>query len=207
LTQLAEAPLSPLHRLDADSTAALFTGAHTAYSFGPEPVTETELTDIWDLAKWPPTSANFQPMRVVYVQSADARARLVSNMNDNNKERVAAAPAVAVLAYDRRFHDHIPTVAPQLSARVEMLEANEGVRLDAARSNAWMQSGYFLMAVRAEGLAAGPMAGFNAEAIDADFFQDGNWGTFLVVNIGHPTAASFRERQPRLEHEHTVRFV
>jgi 3-hydroxypropanoate dehydrogenase len=207
LTTLTEAPLVPLHRLDDASKAALFTAAQTAYSFAPDPVSEEELTGIWNLAKWPPTSANFQPMRVIFVQSPEARARLVANMNDNNKERVQNAPAVAVLAYDRRFHTHIPTVAPQLAARVEMLEANEDARLDAARNNGWIQAGYFLLAIRAQGLGAGPMAGFDAAAIDADFFEDGNWGAFLVVNVGHPTEASFRARQPRLELEHTVRFV
>ncbi|HEX4442875.1 MAG TPA: malonic semialdehyde reductase [Galbitalea sp.] len=207
MTSLTEAPLAPLHRLDDASKAALFTDAQTAYSFAPNPVSEEELTAIWDLAKWPPTSANFQPMRVIFVQSPAARARLVAYMNDNNKERVQDAPAVAVLAYDRRFHTHIPTVAPQLSSRVETFEANEDVRLDAARSNGWIQAGYFLLAIRAQGLGAGPMAGFDGAAIDADFFEDGNWGAFLVVNIGHPTKASFRARQPRLELEHTVRFA
>jgi hypothetical protein len=43
-----------------------------------------------------------------------------------------------------------------------------------------------LLAVRAQGLAAGPMGGFDAEALDADFFPDGRWRSILVVNIGHP---------------------
>jgi len=33
-----------------------------------------------------------------------------------------------------------------------------------------LQAGYFLLAVRAHGLAAGPMGGFDKTALDADFF-------------------------------------
>jgi 3-hydroxypropanoate dehydrogenase len=206
-TITTDAPLDHLHRLDDESRAALFTAAKTANTFAAVPVTDEELVSIWDLAKWPPTAANFQPMRVIYVQSTDARERLVATMSDGNKAKTLAAPAVAVLAYDRQFHKHLPVVAPHLAALPEYFEANEDLRLDAARNNAWIQAGYFLLAVRAEGLAAGPMGGFDSDAMNAEFFEDGNWGSFLVVNIGHPTEDSYRPRLPRLEKELTVRFV
>ncbi len=51
------------------------------------------------------------------------------------------------------------------------------------------------------------MGGFDSDAMNAEFFEDGNWGSFLVVNIGHPTEDSYRPRLPRLEQELTVRFV
>ncbi|GAA3345532.1 hypothetical protein GCM10020358_53000 [Amorphoplanes nipponensis] len=43
------------------------------------------------------------------------------------------------------------------------------------RFSAGLQIGYFLLAVRAEGLVAGPMAGFDGEAIDKEFFPDGRF--------------------------------
>lgn len=207
LTNLAEATLAPLHRLDEASKAALFTGAKTAYRFASTPVTDAELTAIWDLAKWPPTSANFQPMRVVYVQSPVGRERLTENMNDNNKERVAKAPAVAVLAYDTQWHKNIPTTTPHLAGYVAHFDENEAGKLDVAKGQAWIQAGYFVMAIRALGLAAGPMGGMNVEGVNAQLFPDGDWSAFMVVNIGHPTEGSYRDRLPRLEPEITVRFA
>src|SRR4029453_16000742 len=101
-----------LERLDSAGRALLFTEARTANSFAPIPVTDDELAAIWDLAKWPPTAANTQPLRVLYVRTTDGRDRLVRHMNDGNKDKTASAPAVAVLAVDSRYHDHIPTVLP-----------------------------------------------------------------------------------------------
>jgi 3-hydroxypropanoate dehydrogenase len=208
MNNLAEAPaLSPLHRLDAASRAALFTEAKTAYRFAPIAVTDDELRSIWDLAKWPPTSANFQTLRVLYVQSREARERLVGHLNENNQKKTLNAPAVAVLAYDRQFQEHLPEVAPHLAARQSYFAENETTRIDAARNNSWLQAGYFILAARAEGLAVGPMGGFDAAAIDADFFPDGRWATFMVVNLGHPVADSYRDRLPRLKHDDVIRFA
>ncbi|MCU1422556.1 MAG: malonic semialdehyde reductase [Microbacteriaceae bacterium] len=204
---LESAPLVAPQRLSNDSLDTLFARAATANSFAPEPVTDEELRSIWDLAKWPPTSANFQPMRVLFVQSPEGRAALGESMNEGNRAKTLAAPAVAVLAFDRSWHENIPTTTPHLAHLTEFFAANEDPRLDAARNNSWLQAGYFILAVRALGLAAGPMGGFDAEAIDAHFFPDGAWGTFLVINIGHPTEGSYRARLPRLDQENTVQFA
>jgi 3-hydroxypropanoate dehydrogenase len=208
MNNLAEAPaLSPLHRLDAASRAALFTEAKTAYRFAPTPVTDDELRSIWDLAKWPPTSANFQTLRVLYVQSREARERLVGHLHEANQEKTLAAPAVAVLAYDRQFQENLPLVAPHVAARQSYFAENETLRIDLARNNSWLQAGYFILAARAEGLAVGPMGGFDPAAIDADFFPEGRWASFLVINIGHPVADSYRDRLPRLKHDDVIRFA
>jgi 3-hydroxypropanoate dehydrogenase len=196
-----------LDRLDDNARASLFTEARTAYSFADLPVTDDELRSIWNLAKWPPTSANFQTMRVLYVQSAEGREKLGSFMNDNNRQKTIAAPAVAVLAFDKRFHTNIPMTTPHMSSYVDVLEANEQARLDAARNNAWLQAGYFILAARAEGLATGPQGGFDAAAVDAEFFPDDDWSAFLVVNLGHPTEASYRDRLPRLDNDLVVRWA
>ncbi|MET4782404.1 malonic semialdehyde reductase [Glaciihabitans sp. UYNi722] len=194
-------------RLSEESLHTLFSRAATANSFAPTPVTDDELRSIWDLAKWPPTAANFQPMRVLFVQSTEGRAKLGEFMNDNNREKTLAAPAVAVLAFDRTWHENIATTTPHLAHMTDYFAENEDPRLDAARNNSWLQAGYFILAIRALGLAAGPMLGFTADAIDAEFFDDGRWGTFLVINIGHPTEGSYRARLPRLDAEHTVHFA
>ena len=57
------------------------------------------------------------------------------------------------------------------------------------------------------GLAAGPMLGFDAPGIDAEFFPDRNYKTILVVNIGKPGENPWFPRLPRLQHEDFVQYV
>jgi 3-hydroxypropanoate dehydrogenase len=196
-----------LDRLDDDGRALLFTDARTANSFAATPVTDAELAEIWELAKWGPSAANTQPLRVLYVRTDEGRARLVEHMSDGNKDKTLAAPAVAVLAVDTQFYEHIPNVFP---IRPEMRDyfAND---LDAAdgtsRFNAALQAGYFILAVRAAGLAAGPMAGFDKAGVDAEFFPDGRFKSILVVNIGHPGENPWFDRLPRLEHADAVQYA
>ncbi|HEX3611065.1 MAG TPA: malonic semialdehyde reductase [Sporichthyaceae bacterium] len=196
-----------LGKLDDAGRAALFTEARTANTFAPTPVSDAELSEIWELAKWAPTAANTQPLRILYVRTQAGRDRLVRHMNDGNKAKTASAPAVAVLAMDTRFHDHIPTLLPFRPEMKDVFDADEDMRTGTGRFNAILQAGYFILAVRAHGLAAGPMAGFDAAGMDAEFFPDGRWGSILVVNIGHPGPDPWFERLPRLAPEDTMRWA
>jgi 3-hydroxypropanoate dehydrogenase len=208
MTQTIEAPNSTaLARLDEAGRHALFTGARTANTFADTPVSDGELREIWNLAKWPPTAANVQPLRVLYVRTQAGRDRLAAHMSDNNKAKTAAAPAVAVLAFDTQYHEHIPTVLPFRPELKDVFAANDTMRNDTGRFSATLQAGYFLLAVRAQGLAAGPMGGFDAEALDADFFPDGRWRSILVVNIGHPGENPWFDRLPRLDEGDVVRWA
>jgi len=208
MTDLAESLTVPaLPRLDDAGRAALFTEARTANSFAPTPVTDAELTAIWDLAKWPPTAANTQPLRVLYVRTQQGRDRLVPLMAEGNQAKTASAPAVAVLAQDTRYHEHIPTVFPPKPELQQVFEDNEELHSQSLRFGAALQAGYFLLAVRAHGLAAGPMGGFDAAGIDAEFFPDGRWRSILVVNIGHPGENPWFDRLPRLDHPEVLSWA
>ena len=206
-TDTAPSTLPALGRLDDSGRALLFTEARTANTFTSEPVTDEELAAIWDLAKWAPTGANTQPLRVLYVRTEQGRDRLLEHMYEGNKEKTASAPAVAVLAMDTEYHEHIPTVLPFKPELRDILAANDEMRASSGQLSATMQAGYFLLAVRAHGLAAGPMGGFDAAGIDQEFFPDGRWKSFLVVNIGHPGENAWFDRLPRLDQEHVVRWV
>jgi 3-hydroxypropanoate dehydrogenase len=206
MTSHTETVPRTLGKLDDAGREVLFTGARTANTFAATPVSDAELTEIWELAKWAPTSANTQPLRILYVRPGRARDRLVRHMNDGNKAKTASAPAVAVLAVDTRFHEYIPAVFPIRPEMKDAFEANEEMRAGTGTFNATLQAGYFILAVRAHGLAAGPMAGFDAAGIDADFFPDGRWHSILVVNIGHPGPNPWHGRLPRLDHQDTIRW-
>ncbi|QKT13591.1 malonic semialdehyde reductase [Rhodococcus sp. W8901] len=207
MTELAEGVTHTLGTLDEAGRAALFTEARTANTFAPTPVSDAELAEIWELAKWAPTAANTQPLRVLFVRTDEGRARLAQHMADGNKAKVQAAPAVAVLAVDTRFHQHIPTVFPIRPEMADFYEANEEVRSGTGSFNSALQAGYFILAVRALGLAAGPMAGFDAAGIDGEFFADGPWKSILVVNIGHPGENPWFDRLPRLDPAETLHWA
>ncbi len=196
-----------LDRLDEAGRSLLFTDARTANSFAATPVTDAELAEIWELAKWGPSAANTQPLRVLYVRTEQGRARLVEHMADGNKAKTLAAPAVAVLAVDTQFYEHIPTVFPIRPEMREMFASKPELAEPMSRFNAALQAGYFIVAVRAAGLAAGPMAGFDGPGIDGEFFVDGRFKTILVVNIGHPGENPWFDRLPRLDHADAVSYA
>jgi 3-hydroxypropanoate dehydrogenase len=196
-----------LDRLDITGRSLLFTDARTANTFADIPVSDDELADIWSLAKWAPTAANVQPVRVLYVRTEEGKQRLVGHMSEGNKAKTASAPAVAVLAVDTRFHDHIPTVLPFRPELRDVFEADEAMREGTGSFSAALQVGSFILAVRAAGLAAGPMAGFDKAGLDAEFFPDGRWKSLLVVNIGHPGTDPWFDRLPRLGSADVVRWA
>jgi 3-hydroxypropanoate dehydrogenase len=193
--------------LSPEAQALLFTDARTSNSFTDEPVSDEQLRAITELAKWPPTMANTNPLRILFVRTPEGKERLAPLMSEGNREKTVTAPAVAVLAVDVDFHDKIPELFP---ARPEMRDnfapdAENRERL--ARFNGALQAGYFILAIRAAGLAAGPMLGFDADGIDAEFFPDRNYKTILVVNIGKPGENPWFDRLPRLQHEDMVEYV
>ncbi|MFG3321308.1 malonic semialdehyde reductase [Streptomyces sp. NPDC048171] len=194
----------PLPRIPAEAGAALFTDARTAYSFADTPVDDATLTSIWELARWAPTAANTQPLRVLYVRTAEGKERLLPHLDEGNRPKSASAPVVAVLAVDDRFHEHIPHVLPIRPEMKEFFEGEPAQREAITSFNGPLQAGYFILAVRALGLAAGPMAGFDRAGIDKEFFAGNDWRSILVVNIGHPAGPPAFDRMPRLTHDHAL---
>ncbi|MEO3784882.1 malonic semialdehyde reductase [Actinocorallia sp. B10E7] len=189
--------------LDASAQNLLFREARTANSFTGEPVTEEQVQSIYDLVKYAPTAMNSQPLRIVLVRGQEARERLVNQMSEGNKAKTLSAPLVAVLAYDVDFHEELPKVFPHAPGAKDGL-ADEAVRHKLGSFNATLQAGYFLLGVRAAGLAAGPMTGFDAEGIDKEFFGDGRHKVLAVVNIGKPGPDAWFARNPRLDYEEVV---
>lgn len=193
--------------LDNAGREALFTEARTANAFADIPVSDETLIEAWNLARWAPTSVNTQPLRILFVRKGDARDRLVPHMFEPNKVKTAQAPIVAVLATDTRFHEQIPTVFPIMPQMADLFEANAELQSATGTFNSALQAAYFIMAVRAVGLAAGPQGGFDAEGVDEEFFPDGKWKSVLVVNLGYPVENSWAERLPRLDPVDIIRWV
>jgi 3-hydroxypropanoate dehydrogenase len=192
--------------LDKNAQDLLFRDARTANTFSDEPVDEEQIAAIYDLIKYAPTSMNAQPLRVLLVRTPEARERLVSHLSDGNKGKTSTAPLTAVLAYDPEFHEHLPTQFPHFQGAQAAFK-DQPHRFDAAKLNALLQVGYFILGVRAAGLAAGPMTGFDAEGIDREFFAENGHKTLVVVNIGKPGENPWFPRNPRLEYNQVVTTV
>lgn len=189
--------------LSPDAQDLLFREARTANSFTDEPVSDEQIAAIYDLVKYAPTAMNTQPLRVLVVREGEPRERLVKHMSEGNREKTENAPLVAVLAADTDFHDHLATTFPHFAGARDVF-ADDQAREQAARFNATLQAGYFLLGVRAAGLAAGPMGGFDAEGIEGEFFAGTSLKALMVVNIGHPGENAWFDRLPRLAHDQVV---
>lgn len=137
------------------------------------------------------------------VRSDDARQKLLKHMSGNNRDKTESAPLVAVLAADTNFHETLPRTFPHLPGAKDFF-ADDVAREQAARFNAGLQIGYFIVGVRAAGLAAGPMTGFDAAGVDADLLEGTGLKSVVVVNIGHPAENAWFDRLPRLERDEAV---
>lgn len=178
---------------------AIFTERRTVNAFSDRAVSDADLATIWDYAKFTPTAANSQPLRVLFVRTAEARERLLPHVAEFNRAKVSSAPVTAVLAYDPAFHEFIPTTFPHNPGMKDVLERSPEMREGMGRLSAGIQVGGFILAVRAAGLWAGPMTGFDAAGVDAEFFGDNGWKSLVVVNIGHPAEdGAYYDRLPRV---------
>ena len=192
--------------VDAATLDRVFRDAHTAHDFTDEPVTVDEIELIHDLVRFPPTAMNTQPLRVILVTTPAAKERLQPLLAEGNRAKTASAPVTAILAADTDFYEHLDRLVPHLpGARDRFLD--DVAREKTARFNATLQAGYFILAVRAAGLDAGPMGGFDAAGVDAEVFAGTGLRSFLAVNIGHASPEGVRPRAPRLERHEVVTVI
>src|SRR4249920_1429656 len=138
LTQIA---LDDHPRLDHEALDRLFIGARTHNRWLPSPVDDERLRELYDLARLPPTSANSQPARLVFVKSAEAKERLRPALAPQNVEKVMTAPASAILAYDARWYDQMPKLVPfREGVREQLLSLPEARRDHLGLVNAVLQA-------------------------------------------------------------------
>ncbi|MFG2558909.1 malonic semialdehyde reductase [Streptomyces sp. NPDC048496] len=192
--------------LDPAAQDLLFREARTANTFTDEPVSDEQIQAIYDLVKYGPTAFNQSPLRVVLVRSDDARARLVKHMAEGNQPKTSTAPLVAILAADNEFHEELPALMPHFPQAKDAFFSERPVRESSAALNAALQAAYFIVGVRAAGLAAGPMTGLDAAGIEKEFL-DGDHSLLMVVNIGKPGEDAWFPRLPRLAYDEVITTV
>jgi 3-hydroxypropanoate dehydrogenase len=186
----------------------LFRNAHTHNVFTDRPVSDETLREIHQLMKWAPTSANSQPMRVVFVRSAAAKEKLAPALSDANREKTLKAPVTAILAYDTRFYEHLPRTFHNPDA-INWFRGDEkkAVAETTAFRNGTLQGGYFIIAARALGLDTGPMSGFDNSGVDKEFFPDGRVKTNFICSVGYGDPAGLFPRSPRFVFDEVAKIL
>lgn len=183
--------------LDAQALDRMFRQARTHSHWLDRPVPDSLLREAWELARMGPTSANCQPLRVVFVRSPEAKARLKPALIEGNVDKTMAAPVTAIMGHDLDFHEHLPRLFPHADAR-SWFAGNEPLIATTAFRNGSLQAAYFILALRAIGLDCGPMSGFDNAKVDKEFFAGSAVKSNFLVNIGYGDAGKLYERGPRL---------
>ncbi|MBV8665554.1 MAG: malonic semialdehyde reductase [Burkholderiaceae bacterium] len=192
--------------LDNAALDTLFNQARTHNGWLDKPVSETQLRQIYDLMKWGPTSANCSPARLVFVQSAAEKEKLLACMGAGNLEKTKAAPVTAIIAMDMAFYEKLPHLFPHADAR-SWFVGNQPLIEATAFRNSSLQGGYFMLAARAVGLDCGPMSGFDAEKLNAAFFAGTTIKANFVCNLGYGDPAKLFGRSPRLAFDEACKIV
>jgi 3-hydroxypropanoate dehydrogenase len=192
--------------LTPEAMAQLFTAARTHNGWLDREVPDSLLERAVDYAKWGPTSANCSPMRVIFVRSPEAKARLAPAMSPGNLDKTMAAPATAIVGYDLDFYEHLPFLYPVTDAR-SWFVGNDALIEETAFRNGSLQGAYFILALRAVGLDAGPMSGFDKAKVDAEFFADTKVKSNFLINIGYGDPAKLYPRGPRFAFEDIAKII
>jgi 3-hydroxypropanoate dehydrogenase len=192
--------------LPTEALEQLFTEARSHHAWQPESVPDDLLRELYDLAKWGPTSVNSQPMRLVFVKSDDAKHQLAGALMGSNLEQVNAAPVTAIIAHDERFFTHLPTLFPAFDIQ-PMFASNEALSRDTAFRNGTLQGAYLMLAARSLGLDIGPMSGFDNAKVDEAFFKGTSWKSNFLCNIGYGDATKLFPRGPRLSFDQVARIT
>src|ERR1700743_1124302 len=103
--------------IDKAALDTLFNNAHTQNGWQDKPVDPPLLTQLYDLLKMAPTSANCQPLRVVFVTSKEAKEKLKPILAEGNRAKTMQAPVTAILGMDMEFYNELPRLMPAMDAK------------------------------------------------------------------------------------------
>lgn len=185
----------------------LFIDARTHHHWLDRPVGDEVLKQLYELARMPPTSANTQPLRIVFVRSAEAKERLKPAVWPNNVDKVMQAPVTAIVAFDLAFYNQMPKLMPGVDVRSRLVQRPPEVLEQMARQSGTLQGGYLILAARALGLDCGPIGGFDTDKVDEAFLTGTSWKSNFLLNLGYADHDKVVPRRPRLEFDEACRVV
>ncbi len=184
--------------IDPSAVAALFTEARTHNKWTDQPVSDADLTAIFDVLKMGPTSANCSPARFVFVRTPEGKEKLRPALSAGNLDKTMAAPVTVIVASDPKFYDQLPKLFPHADAKSWFVNS-PALAEETAFRNSTLQGAYLMLAARAHGVDVGAMSGFDKSKVDAAFFAESGWKSNFLINLGHGDASGLLPRSPRFD--------
>jgi 3-hydroxypropanoate dehydrogenase len=187
-----------MKKLDKLATDILFTEARTYSTWRSDPVTDSDIREMYELAKWGPTTANTNPARFVFIRSPEGKERLRPHLAAGNVDKTMTAPCTVIMAWDTEFYEMMPQLFPSRDLRSSYVGKPDLIA-DTAFRSATLQASYMMLAARALGFDCGAMSGFDKAGVDKAFLEERRWKSNFLCNIGHGDAAALFPRNPRLD--------
>ena len=201
-------PFKP--HINSAAISQLFTEARTQNGWLLDTVSDTvpeaTLRELHRLASLAPTSMNCQPMRLVFLTTPAAKARLLPTLMAGNVDKARQAPVTVIVAYDTQFFELLPQIWHGAGAR-DMFADDVPLATITATRNGTLGGGYVILAARALGLDIGPMSGFDNAKVDAEFFPDGRYKSNFLCSLGVGDASLVMPRNARLSFEQACQVL
>lgn len=183
-------------QINDNALDVLFRDARTYNNWQDKDIPDSLLHELHELVKFGPTSANCSPMRVVFVKSEDAKARLKPHLAEGNVDKTMGAPVTAIIGMDMEFYEELPKLFPHTDAK-SWFEGNDDLIEETAFRNSSLQGAYLILAARALGLDCGPMSGFDTDGVKNEFFPDSQVQPNFICNLGYGDPEGLFPRSPR----------
>ena len=193
--------------MSQDFLDKLFVKARSHNNWKNKNIDKKILENLYDLVKNCPTSANSEPMRIIFLKSKESKERIKSHLSEGNVEKCMTASVVAIIAYDSKFYEHLPKLFPHNPNMKKVLSNPPSKAEITAFRNSTLQGGYFMLAARALGLDVGPMSGFDNAGVDKEFFPDGRYKSNFLCNLGYGDKTKLLARLPRFKFSQVCKFL
>jgi len=184
----------------------IFINTVTTYNYSDKVVDDGILQELYELTKWSATSFNCSPLRLVFLKSKKAKDRIDPYLMDSNKISVKNAPICVIIGMDTKFFVDLPRNFKALDAKV-FFENNDELAYTTALRNSSLQAGYFLKAVNALGLDAGPMSGFDNKGVDDEFFKDTSIRSNFLCTLGYGIEPKGHSRGARYKFDEIASII
>jgi len=193
-------------KLDDAALDQLFRSARTINVWTDRPVSDDQIKALYDLTKMGATSANCCPARFYFIASEEAKQRLKPHLMEGNQAKVMQAPVTIIIATDPRFSDKLPQLFPH-EPDAKSWFADTAVAEETAFRNGTLQGAYLMLAARSLGLDCGPMSGFDAAAVDREFFAESGFKANFLCSIGYGSDKRIFPRSPRFEFDEAAKIL
>ena len=170
-------------------------------------VPDNLLHELYDIMKWGPTSANCSPARIIFIKTSEAKQRLIKYVIESNVEKTLSAPITAIIAYDKKFYNHIPKLFPHNPEAKDWFSWSDEFAEMTAFRNSSLQGAYFIISARLLGLDCGPMSGFDNEGLDKEFFNNTDFKSNFICNLGYGDHSKLFDRSPRFDFDEICKIL